>query len=383
MKSATIKLMLWLLFGANIAHTQTSNDTSLAVMPMDSRGMEYDNRKMASLLRMEVEKLQVVSVLDPYEVEEVLKEQSFPIEECFSKNCLSAAGKLLKVDQVLSGTIEKFGNKTIITLRLIDVSSKSILATNVTEYISLEKEIQRMIRISVMRIFGQEPDKVLVDQLVNIETPVTADHSLLKLNGPRFGVSWLTGENQQRLLAPKDEGGFDMFPVSFMIGYQQEFRYQSVGNFQALIEIIGSISGLESGNFMPSLTFMNGFRWGKGGWEVGFGPTLRFIKRADGFYDTDGLLGESGKWRLTSEWDQRPLDSTGVAYHNPIPYDVLTRIDSRGNVSVSAGLLVAVGKTFQSGYLNIPVNVFFSPRKDGSMWGVSCGFNISRKRRNE
>lgn len=49
MKSATIKLMLWLLFGANIAHTQTRNNTTLTVMPVDSKGMEYNNRKIPLL----------------------------------------------------------------------------------------------------------------------------------------------------------------------------------------------------------------------------------------------------------------------------------------------------------------------------------------------
>ena len=44
-----------------------------------------------------------------------------------------------------------------------------------------------------------------------------------------------------------------------------------------------------------------------------------------------------------------------------------------------ANLIFAAGRTFRSGYLNVPVNVFVSPRKDGTVVGLSFGFNIQKR----
>jgi hypothetical protein len=313
---------------------------------------------------MEVEKLGVVNVMDRYELNEMLELKRIAADSCFSRRCLQEAGRALQMDQMLSGTAEEFGSRFVITLRLLDVEKGEFVRTSVMEYLNLENEIQRMMRISAQKLFGIEPDKVVMDQLVNIENPIISDHNLLSLNGPRFGGTFTTGQTGERMQAPKSEGGYDMFPVTFNIGYQQEWRYQSTGNFQALVEFIPMIGGLESGYFIPSITFMNGFRWGESGWEIGFGPTFRIVKKIDGYFDS------TNTWHKASDWD---------AYEDgDNPYEIVNRMDSRGSLKGSFGLLFAVGRTFQSGYLNIPVNFFFSPRKDGHMMGVSCGFNINR-----
>ena len=56
-----------------------------------------------------------------------------------------------------------------------------------------------------------------------------------------------------------------------------------------------------------------------------------------------------------------------------------TRMDSRGEVVVQPSFIFAAGKTFKSGKLNIPVNGYFIPSKDGFRVGLSFGFN-SRSR---
>jgi len=43
---------------------------------------------------------------------------------------------------------------------------------------------------------------------------------------------------------------------------------------------------------------------------------------------------------------------------------------------------MAVGRTFQSGALNIPVNIYYSSQKGGGMAGISLGFNVTRKKTN-
>ncbi len=151
-----------------------------------------------------------------------------------------------------------------------------------------------------------------------------------------------------------------MYPITSMFGYQYEVQYLSSGEFQALIEFVGAVNGLESGTFAPSLTFLNGFRFNNSGWEIGIGPVFRGIKKAQGYYDNNG------DWHLQSE---KPEFSN---------YEIVEEIDHRGVTKLSTGLIVAVGKTIRSGYLNIPINLYVSPRKDGTVVGLSFGFNVAR-----
>ena len=79
------------------------------------------------------------------------------------------------------------------------------------------------------------------------------------------------------------------------------FQYLTAGNFNALVEFLPIVSGLEQGMFIPSVVFMNGFRFGEGNWEIAFGPSVGIRKMADGYYD-----GEND-WHLERDWyNQEP-----------------------------------------------------------------------------
>jgi hypothetical protein len=129
------------------------------------------------------------------------------------------------------------------------------------------------------------------------------------------------------------------------------------------------VSGLEQQLFIPSLVVMNGFRDGKSGWEIAFGPTLSLSKKAKGYYDKDN------NWHLKKNWNK--TDSSGTP--EPIPHNVVKRLDSRGSMHLVPGWIWAVGKTFQSGPLNIPVNAYAAPSREGWYIGVSVGFNTSKQ----
>ncbi len=356
-------------------------------MNIDSKGLIYDAQSIGYITRLEVVKTGVFNVIDKYEMNDIFKKAHLNVDSCFSKSCLVNAGKLLNADKILSGDVERFGEKIIITLRLIDVKNENIEKSDATEYLNIQPELQRMLEVSVKKLLNLPPNLALTNQLINYDVPVASPKTTLHLNGPRMGASFTTGDTGDRLQASKSEGGFEMYPVTFQVGYQQEVRYLAAGDFQALIEFIGLVGGLESGRFIPSISFLNGFRWGKSGWEFAFGPTIRLIKKASGFYDDQSLLningnGNKSNWYLEEDWmTYGPKDSLGV--NSPNPYPIVTRLDTRGSVGASAGLIIAVGRTFKSGYLNIPVNIYVSPRKDGWIAGFSFGFNVSKKPRIE
>lgn len=354
-------LILLLVIGLNV-FSQTK--VSIAVIGIDTKGVKLDNTSMGSLVRLELEKANRYEVLDKYDVANLLAEHGIDSDKCFGKTKLVEVGKLLKVEKMLTGNVEKFGDKIIFVLRMIDVNAGKIENTNVMEYLDLEDEIQTMVRISVNNIIGVENDDLLVDLLIDYDNLVSSPKTTLKLNGPRMGVSMITGSTAERLQSPKDEGGYDLYPISSVFGYQYEFQYLSSGDFQALVEIIGAFSGLESGNFIPSLSVMNGFRFNKNGWELGLGPMFRAARTAEGYYDSDG------NWNMSSEVPEGS------------DYTLEYAVDSRGSLKFTTSLIVAFGKTFKSGYLNIPVNIYFVPKKQGSTIGLMLGFNIARKQKN-
>lgn len=375
MKKAKSTLAAILVVTGMFAQTKPT----IAVLNIDSKGVINTSEEMGYLVRLELEKTEVYSVMDKYEVNEVVKANKIDLNNCYSKSCLVNAGSLLKVDKMLSGSIERFEEKVIVSLRVIDVATGVIEKNETTEYLNLP-EIQKMVRVSVKKIVGQEPDPMMIKLLVDYDVPVESPKNTLRLNGPRMGFASTLGKAGEILANPdKSKGGFDMFPVNFQFGWQQEVQYINSGNFQALIENIFLIGGLESGKFIPSYTPLLGFRFGKGAWEFGFGPTFRLVKKANGFYDTqDHLGGGKGEWYLENQWNTG--DSlAGKPTANP--YNIESRLDSRGSTELSTGLVIAVGKTFRSGYLNIPVNIYFAPRKDGSTIGAMIGFNIQKKKK--
>lgn len=361
-----------IMMAAVNVHAQQKS--SVAVIAIDAKGVAEDAESVAYIVRLELEKANVFNVIDKYDASEAISKNKIDVNGCFGKNCVVAAGKILAADKMITGSIEKFGAKIVISLKLIDVQSAAVEKQNAAEYLNLPGELQRMIATSIHQLLGLPVDQTVVDQLANYDTPVQTPKTKLALDGPRMGFSYATGEMADVLTAPESEGGYNMYPATFQFGWQKEWQYLSAGDFQALIEVIPMLGGLESGRVIPSLTFLNGFRMGKGGWEFAFGPSFRAIHKVDGFFG-DGRFGtQSGSWYRSQDWITIHADHPASPEANP--YQIRSRMDSRGTMTLSTSLFFGVGKTFRSGYLNIPVNLYVLPRKEGTTAGVSFGFNI-------
>ncbi len=359
------------------AYGQNQTKPMAAVLGIDSKGVINDAESVSYMVRLELEKANVYNVMDKYDVAEAVKKNNIDLKTCFGKTCVIAAGKTLGADKMISGSVERFGEKIVIALKVFDVKTEAVEKQDATEYLNLQPELQKMIRISVQKLLGLPTDQDLVNLLINYDTPVASPKTQIRLNGPRMGGAMVFGDAEKVLTAPESKGGFDMYPMMFQCGWQQEWQYLSAGNFQALVEFIPMISGLESGKFIPSVNFMNGFRFGKAGWEFAFGPSFRLVRKAKGFFDT------AGEWHhLEEDWYKTAIDTVNrspVYNTKPPPYDIEKRLDSRGNITLSTRLILGVGRTFKSGYLNIPVNVFIIPDKKGTTVGFSFGFNIYKK----
>ncbi len=354
-----------ILIGAfQFATAQNTTKPKLAVLSIDYRETAVTPSLLGNYLRTEVSKIDTYEVMDRYDQLYLSKTKNISLEDCYGKLCLVEVGKSLGVDKMMTGLIDPYGETIVVTLNLIDVKTGVIEKTFVKEFLNLNKEFPNIIAIAVNDMFGRANDAELVKKLTkkfNIDNSHNnPDATTLELDGPRFGAVFLTGTASSIMKASKNQGGFDGYPAMFQFGYQFEKQYLTQGNLQALFEFLPMITGLDQGLFIPSMAVMHGLRSNKSGLEFAFGPTIRLSKKANGFYDG------AGGWHLKNDWES----DWGTN-----PYSIVSRMDSRGQLAIETGFVFAVGCTFKSGNLNIPVNAFVVPNKDGARIGASFGFN--------
>ncbi len=370
MKKIAVIIASFILF-VFVTNAQKDNVRSkVAVLNLDTKSFAFDPAQSGNISRLELDKLDLFDVMDKYDIDYLLDKEKQTITDCYGKLCLVEIGKKIKADKILTGSIELLSDRVVVTLRMIDIPSASIEKTQVLDFLNIKTQVQTMIGLTLRKMYKLPIDEDVMKQLTQVNSFDTAVNTTkeekVNLNGPRMGVALMTGANAKILKSSANVGGFDMSPVTFQFGYQMEVQYIGQGNFQALVEFLPMITGLDQGKIIPSLTILNGLRENRLGLEFAFGPTFLLTKKAEGYYDKDN------NWKLKSEWDN-------VAEKKPNPNAIVTRSDSRGEYALGSGFLFALGKTFRSGRLNIPVNAYVRPDyRNGNQYGLSFGFNARK-----
>jgi hypothetical protein len=365
MKTNIVKGMAAAMLLFNSAFAQnTAPKSKIAVLSIDYSTPNITPEVLGNYVRIELGKHSNFEVMDRYDQLHIIQKKNLNIDKCYGKICLVEVGRALEVDKMLTGMIDSYGETFMLTLNLIDVKNDKIEKTLVKKYLNLPHEFPNIIMLAINELNGKPNDPDLEKKLTrkfNIDNShIHPDLPVLNLSGPRFGAALITGRNASIMKAPRHQGGFDAAPYLFQFGYQFEKQYLTQGRLQALFEFIPLISGLEQGLFIPSMTILHGLRNNKNGLEFAFGPTVRLSRVAKGFYDGEGA------WHLADDWD--------VAW-GPNPYPRETRTDSRGYTVLEGGFVFALGCTYKSGSLNIPINAYVVPNRHGLRVGASFGFN--------
>ena len=371
MKNQTVfKALLAILFLTiiNITIYSQQNDfrKRVGVVSIKVTDLSLNEKQAAKLLRNALIELDTFEVIDEYDMQDLLSKNKKNTKDCYSVNCLSMLGKDINADFMLTGSVEKLLDKIIVSLRLIDVNDRRISKRKLLEFVYIEQRLKDMLKITLKELMNKKVDPVLRKALTkenqyesNINIP---DIEKLSLSGPRIGLNVLTGEEAEIYKDLEKNGGFDGRPVLFQFGYQFEVSYLNAGKLQALFEIIPVISGVDQGRIIPSLTLLNGVRMNTNGFEFAVGPIFILTKKAEGFIDSEG------NWKLKSEINQE----NGI---------YKKRLDSRGDPYLDTGLVFALGKSFKSGKVNFPVNIFVVLKKKDIQFGLSLGFNASDSRK--
>ena len=374
MKTKIILLTLTYVLSLSM-NAQEQTKASIAVAFPHLENFDVSKEIVAKLIQIELIKLDEYRVFDEFDMKEATDSDERFLTDCYGKNCLIDLGAQLGADYIVSSSILVYGGKSVITMKFIEVKTGEIYKSDVREFIEDNKEVQRMMRLMVREMHGI---KVHTEDLARIKYD---DQPIIKNNvgrvnnsGPRVGYSFFTGDLAEFASRPEDQGGLDIFPSATLIGYQLEKQYIGTENFSALGEVLLMVSGLEKGHALPSLTLMNGFRFGKAGWEIAFGPGFGLKKVSDGFFDTEGIYGNAGDYWSMSEF--RNSSHYSYELNNQPGYDISEHLDNNGSTKLNTRWVMAFGRTFRAGGLNIPINIFYSSMKNASMIGMSVGFNV-------
>jgi hypothetical protein len=369
MKNTILKTAICLMLSiASTNQAQNDQRAKLAIIEIDTRGINEQNNfnlkdlPVTAITRLEIEKTQLYSVIDKYDLDYLIKRDSLNVDKCFSTYCIKDVATRLECEKVFTGSISKIADKLVITFKIYDSQKQDFEIVKVKEFLNLPLSIPSMIRITINEMFNisnnEDEVNTLTRNFIFDESRNNPYSNRLRADGPRMGLTYFTGSSAELLMKPRKDGGFNSQPLMFQFGYQFEKQYLNQGNFQALFEVVPMLTGLDQGLFIPSITLMNGMRNNHSGWEFAFGPSFSLTTKIDGFYD------DNNQWHLAK-------DTIGMSTK---PF-IESRVDSRGEWALHPSFIFAVGKTFKSGKLNIPMNMYFVPSSDGYRFGISFGFN--------
>lgn len=366
------KLILSILFLTVSTYIMRAQETfepiSAGVISIEARNLSMDGVTLGNILRNEAIKLKRFNVIDRYETMNACESQDVDPNTCLGRTCLVQIGKFLQVSKMISGNVDRYADKLIVTLRVVDVATGEIEYNHIQEFIDIEKNLPDMLSLCLQKMYDIKVDeekwRKLTDQF-DYESKLNQPNvNKLRLSGPRMGFGYVMGQDGDRLMAPRSDGGYDAWPVMSQFGYQFEVSYLNQGNIQALFEFVPTISGLEQGLFIPSVSILHGIRSNVSGLEFAFGPIFVLTQKAEGF-ELDG------QWYLSEERQRFPDENIFIE----------KRIDNRGEPRLDSGLVLAVGRTFKSGNVNFPVNLVTILKKSGMRIGLSFGFNATEESR--
>lgn len=380
----TLKLIVaigWLLYG-NLSYSQT-----IAVTDFHTAGVHATPKIVAKLARLELIKTNKYVVMDEADMNEILPDSSQV--NCYGKKCLTELGAILKVPYLLSGSVDGIGNKIVISLKLIDVRSKKISASHFMEFNDQEAELQRMLSITIKEMLKLPNDEEIKKRLTyNEEVIISNNVGKLNNSGPRIGVSFIHESDLYEFYRREEmQGGLGIYPAMTNLGYQFEGQYIGTENFSALAECILNVGGMEQGQFMPSISILNGFRFGKAGWEFAFGPSFGFRRVSMGSFDENGYYSTEKDQRDAHQkaWYNNPSNYNEEGHlinpYVPLSDDLFSEyLDKRGDLKINTNWIMGFGRTFKVGALNIPFNLYYSYNRYGGLIGASVGFNVTNQK---
>jgi TolB-like protein len=129
---------------------------TVAVLDLLSEGLSSaEARMLTNRLRANLVKLNLFTVVDRENMEEILEEQAFQLTGCTSEACAVEVGQLLGVQNMITGSVGHIGRLYIIQLNLLNVESGQIERSATYDYQGeIEMLVLEGINTALLQLFG-------------------------------------------------------------------------------------------------------------------------------------------------------------------------------------------------------------------------------------
>jgi len=146
---------------------------NIAVIDLGSRGSltKEESGTLTDRLRSMLVRTNAFNVVDRGKMQDILKEQGFQLSGCTSAECAVEAGKILGVEQMVSGTIGRIGKLYTVDVTLIDVETSQIIKSLTRDY---QGEIEGLVGLM----------KSVADELAGLNAPNAAPSGLAVQSNP-------------------------------------------------------------------------------------------------------------------------------------------------------------------------------------------------------
>jgi len=136
MKLLFTLILLTLFSSLQIVSAQAPKKKNIAVIDLATRGglSKSEVGTLTDRLRSMLVQTNAFNVVDRGLMEEVLAEQGFQMSGCTSTDCAVEAGKILGVEEMLSGTLGRLGKLYTVDIILIDVATSKIIKSFTRDY---------------------------------------------------------------------------------------------------------------------------------------------------------------------------------------------------------------------------------------------------------
>ena len=208
---------------------------TMAILDLSASGVsEAEAAAISNRIRNELFLTGNYTVLEREAMEEVLSEQGLQMSGCTTSDCIIEAGKMLGVQRMVAGSLDKLGQLYTIHLRMIDVQSGEILAVASSDCLCpIEEVAVKSTKDAVSKLTSehgttlQQMESMLGQDDEYAEKPTSSEPKLRF--GIKFGVNigsiddpgletLLTYPNSADLTSTPEAGGVWEISVIYRMG---------------------------------------------------------------------------------------------------------------------------------------------------------------------
>lgn len=232
MKTLFVSIAVLILFFFSVINAQEISSQKLAIVPLNSIGIDPAYVQTAeSLLRMEIKRISNIEIVTERRTREVLND-----DYCDDTECAEDIGKALGADQVLLCNLNTLGEKIIVQYYLLEVSSGKRLVSDQTTALNVE-DLEVVMKRVATSVVTRQPfaANVEVGSVVGKESVESLRRAARYNFGVGFGYLFPShgydNDNKSFTINAYLDYEVPDFAVGLMIGARNGFAMNIYGNY--------------------------------------------------------------------------------------------------------------------------------------------------------